>query len=320
MCTVTVHSGATTRDRANNACALDGATSSASTPGHSTGPPAEKVYAVEPVGVAISTPSQPYAETPCPSTSTTTSRILSRVPFSTLISLRAQPAAISTPSCSIVTSTVIREDDLGHRAGPVGEIAHHTAHAEPLPADLELPFHHRHQVGPGGPRRRSAGSARVREMNDRSARIRTAGPPIAFGVRVRTFVRSCSCTPLVGLHPLHQLTVAKVYGSHLPDAAAEQHVGKTAGGRAGIQAPPAGDLHVRKRVERTDQPARAAGRRPVPVGDLVADEEGGRSARHRARPERPLPDNDAAASDGGRDALFVTNTDGAPCGFALAQR
>jgi hypothetical protein len=110
-------------------------------------------------------------------------------------------------------------------------------------------------------------------MNDRSATIRTAGPPVAFGVRVRTFVRSCSCTPLVGLQPPHQLTVANVDGSHLPDAAAEQHVGESDGGRASIQAPLAGDLHVRKRVERTGQLVRAAGRRPVPVGDVVADEE-----------------------------------------------
>ena len=40
------------------------------TSGHITGPPAENAYAVEPVGVAHSTPSQPNADTGRPSTST----------------------------------------------------------------------------------------------------------------------------------------------------------------------------------------------------------------------------------------------------------
>ena len=45
-------SGETTSGRANSACALIGTTSSASTSGHTTGPPAENAYAVDPVGVA----------------------------------------------------------------------------------------------------------------------------------------------------------------------------------------------------------------------------------------------------------------------------
>ena len=51
--------GAVTSGRLNNACALIGTSSSASTSGHTTGPPAENAYAVEPVGVAHTTPSQP---------------------------------------------------------------------------------------------------------------------------------------------------------------------------------------------------------------------------------------------------------------------
>ena len=81
--------GATTIGRANSACALIGTISSASTPGQTTGPPAEKLYAVEPVGVAQTTPSQPQRDSGRPSTSTTTSSIRSRAAFSTLASLSA---------------------------------------------------------------------------------------------------------------------------------------------------------------------------------------------------------------------------------------
>ena len=51
--------GAVTSGRLNSACALIGTSSSASTSGQTTGPPAENAYAVEPVGVAQTTPSQP---------------------------------------------------------------------------------------------------------------------------------------------------------------------------------------------------------------------------------------------------------------------
>ena len=59
MCMVTADAGDTTSALAKRACALDGTTSSAPTPGHSTGPQAENVQAVDPVGVAHSTQSQP---------------------------------------------------------------------------------------------------------------------------------------------------------------------------------------------------------------------------------------------------------------------
>ena len=55
----TTLSGEITIGRANSACALLGTSNSASTCGHTSGPPAENAYAVDPVGVAHSTPSQP---------------------------------------------------------------------------------------------------------------------------------------------------------------------------------------------------------------------------------------------------------------------
>ena len=52
-------SGPTTSGRANSAWADSGITAMASTLGQITGPPAEKLYAVEPVGVETTMPSQP---------------------------------------------------------------------------------------------------------------------------------------------------------------------------------------------------------------------------------------------------------------------
>src|SRR5690606_37454676 len=57
--TATGESGATTGGRAKRACAASGTTRIASSPGHTTGPPPENAYAVEPVGVEITRPSQP---------------------------------------------------------------------------------------------------------------------------------------------------------------------------------------------------------------------------------------------------------------------
>ncbi len=88
--TASTEVGATTIGRAKRACALIGTMSRASTPGQTMGPPALKLYAVEPVGVAHTTPSQPQRDSGRPSTSTTTSSIRSREAFSTLASLSAQ--------------------------------------------------------------------------------------------------------------------------------------------------------------------------------------------------------------------------------------
>ena len=100
--------GATTIGRANSACALSGTTVSASTPGHTTGPPALKLYAVEPVGVAQTTPSQPQRDSGRPSISTTTSSIRSRAAFSTLASLSANDSQTTSPSRCTLTSSVLR--------------------------------------------------------------------------------------------------------------------------------------------------------------------------------------------------------------------
>ncbi len=100
--------GDTTIGRANSACAASGTISSASTSGQTTGPPAENAYAVEPVGVAQTTPSQPQRDSGRPSTSMMTSITRSRAAFSTDTSLSAQPRANSVPSSETTTSSVIR--------------------------------------------------------------------------------------------------------------------------------------------------------------------------------------------------------------------
>ena len=86
----TACSGPTTSGFAKSACAESGTTAIASTVGQITGPPAEKLYAVEPVGVETTTPSHPNVESGRPSTSMTTSSIRSRLAFSTVASLSAQ--------------------------------------------------------------------------------------------------------------------------------------------------------------------------------------------------------------------------------------
>ena len=85
----TACSGPTTNGLAKRACAESGMTAMAWTLGQMTGPPAEKLYAVEPVGVDTTTPSQPKLERGRPSTSMTTSSIRSRLAFSTVASFNA---------------------------------------------------------------------------------------------------------------------------------------------------------------------------------------------------------------------------------------
>jgi len=82
--------------------------SSASTSGQTTGPPAENAYAVEPVGVEHTTPSQPQRDSGRPSTSVITSTIRSRAAFSTVASFSAQVDTMAEPSLRTVTSIVIR--------------------------------------------------------------------------------------------------------------------------------------------------------------------------------------------------------------------
>ncbi len=63
---------------------------------------------MEPVGVAMTTPSQPHRDSGRPSISTTTSSTRSRLAFSTDASLSAQSRCTTSPSMVTVTSTVIR--------------------------------------------------------------------------------------------------------------------------------------------------------------------------------------------------------------------
>ena len=93
--TASTDRGETTIGPANSACALIGTSSSASTSGQTTGPPAENAYAVEPVGVAQTTPSHAHRDSGRPSISVTTSIIRSRAAFSTLASFSAQVPAVT---------------------------------------------------------------------------------------------------------------------------------------------------------------------------------------------------------------------------------
>ena len=86
-----------TRVREKSAWAEIGRTTRASTSGHTTGPPAENAYAVEPVGVAQIKPSQPHLEIGRPSISKNSSTIVA-CSLSTVTSLSAHPFAISCPS------------------------------------------------------------------------------------------------------------------------------------------------------------------------------------------------------------------------------
>ena len=74
-----------------------------------TGPPAEKAYAVEPVGVDISTPSQAQRDSGRPSTSTSTSSIRSRDAFSTDTSLTAYEDHTTAPVTHSRSTTSIVE-------------------------------------------------------------------------------------------------------------------------------------------------------------------------------------------------------------------
>src|SRR5439155_25611788 len=100
--------GEITSGRANSACALIGTTSSAWTEGHTTGPPAEKAYAVDPVGVAQTMPSPVQRDSGRPSTSTSVSSMRSREAFSTETSWSAQFAPTTSGPRITDTSSVSR--------------------------------------------------------------------------------------------------------------------------------------------------------------------------------------------------------------------
>ncbi len=100
----TAASGLTTSGFANRAWAESGTTAIASTLGQITGPPAEKLYAVDPVGVEITMPSHPKLESGRPSISMTTSIMRSRLAFSTVASFNAQVSYTTTP-CASFTRT-----------------------------------------------------------------------------------------------------------------------------------------------------------------------------------------------------------------------
>ena len=95
-------------------------------------------------------------------------------------------------------------------------------------------------------------------MNDRSATVRSTGPPMASGVNARTLVRSSTRTRSSLRKRPGQLPVADVDRDHLGGARAQQHVGEPAGRSAGVQAAPARDRDLRERVERAGELVPAA--------------------------------------------------------------
>ena len=97
----------------------------------------------------------------------------------------------------------------------MAEVAHHTAGAEPFPADLELRFDHRDEVGTRRRAAVNAGSTR-RQRDERQVRDDQLDRP-ADGLRgQRADVGAVvQLDPLVGLQPPHQLPVTDVDGDHL---------------------------------------------------------------------------------------------------------
>src|SRR5262249_48605874 len=102
--TASTDHGETTIGPANSAWALIGTSSSASTSGQTIGPPAENAYAVDPVGVAQTTPSPPHRDRGRSSISVTTSIIRRRAGFSTLASFSAHVLAAPGPRRHTATS------------------------------------------------------------------------------------------------------------------------------------------------------------------------------------------------------------------------
>ena len=121
-------------------------------------------------------------------------------------------------------------------------------------------------------------------MNDRSATISSAGPPISSGVSDRTLVRSCTRTRSSVPDRPGELAVPDVDRDHLAGTGPQQHVGETAGGRARVEASPALDDQPvgPKRSQRAGQLVPAAGH--VVGGRIVTTDD---APGRRGRPSRP---------------------------------
>ena len=89
-------------------CAAIGEITTASVSGHTTGPPAEKEYAVDPVGVARIIPSAPYVETSWPSTTNTRCTGCAGSVCFTTASLSAQSVMRFSPGSLMEISKVER--------------------------------------------------------------------------------------------------------------------------------------------------------------------------------------------------------------------
>ena len=141
----------------------------------------------------------------------------------------------------------------GHRLGAQRRVAHHPTRADPALAHLELRLDQQHEVGV----RRGAGGQGGQHQDERDERQVRGDQP----GRRRHLLRA----QMPHVHPVHhddpvvaaqrpgQLAVAHVHRHHVRRPGAEQHVGEAAGGRARVQAAPAG--HPRAPANAASAPA-----------------------------------------------------------------
>ena len=95
------------------------------------------------------------------------------------------------------------------------EIAHDSALAQPLLADLELRLDHQHQVPVGAVTPISASSTSCSEMKDRSPTTRSTGPPIRSVVDLADVGAVVDPHAGVVAQRPDELAVADVHGDHL---------------------------------------------------------------------------------------------------------
>ena len=93
--------------RLNVECGAAGITSSPSTVGDTIGPPAEYAYAVEPVGVAMTTASAAYRTNGCPSTTTSTAATLSPGMRTRATSLNAVRVGSQTLQVTAIRGSIV---------------------------------------------------------------------------------------------------------------------------------------------------------------------------------------------------------------------
>ena len=105
-------------------------------------------------------------------------------------------------------------------------------------------------------------------MKERSATVRSARAADGLGVQVPDVHSLVDVHARILAQHVHQLVVSDVDGHHAVRAAAQQDVGKSSGGGAGVEAAQPLGLHLREGVEGSGQ--LVAGAAHV-VGDAVVE-------------------------------------------------